>query len=118
MPRHTDNTWLERISGYLKSLTEGSLDTKYRSEAVVSSVDDSASSVTLLSANDNRAEAVIQNDSPSTIYIKFGTTATTTDYTTKLATDGVLITEYTGRIDAIWSANSTGAAKITEVRFA
>lgn len=83
--------------------------------ATVTSVDDTASSTTLLSANTSRKEAIIQNDSSSTLYIKLGTTASATDYTAKLSNDDVFTTAYTGRIDGIWSSNSTGAAKITEL---
>lgn len=84
--------------------------------STVTSVDDSASSVTLIASNPSRKEVIIQNDSSSTLYIKLGTTATTTDYSFKAYTDDAFITNYTGRIDAIWSSNSTGAAKVTELR--
>lgn len=114
MPRHTDNTWLERISGYLKTLSERSTP-DYPAESSVTSVNDTASSTMLLSANDNRKEAIVQNDSTSTLYVKYGTTASATDYSVKLGTDDVLTTEYTGRIDGIWSSDASGAAKITEL---
>lgn len=83
--------------------------------AAVTSVDDQATSTTLIASNASARERIIQNDSASILYVKFGTTATVTDYTVKLAQDDILNTEYTGRIDGIWSANSTGAAKITEL---
>lgn len=83
------------------------------STATVTSVDDTASSTVLIAANADRKEVIIFNDSSSTLYVKLGTTASTTDYTVKLYTDDSFSTNYTGRIDGIWSANSTGAAKIT-----
>lgn len=85
------------------------------STSSVTSVNDTASSTTLLSSNTSRKEAVIQNDSDQVLYVKFGTTATATDYTARLIQYGILTTTYTGRIDGIWAANSTGAAKITEL---
>lgn len=83
--------------------------------SAVTSVNDTATSTTLIAANTSARERIIQNDSTSTLYVKFGTTASATDYTTKLAQDDVLTTEYTGRIDGIWSSDASGAAKITEL---
>lgn len=85
------------------------------SASAVTSVNDTASSTILLAANALRKEAIISNDSPSTLYVKEGTTASATDYTVKLGTDDVFVTQYTGRIDGIWSSDSTGAARITEL---
>lgn len=85
------------------------------STSVVTSVNDSATNVTLKVSNASRREIIIQNDSSSTLYVKLGTTATTTDYSVKLYTDDVFRTSYTGNIDGIWSADSTGAALVTEL---
>lgn len=85
------------------------------SVATVTSVNDTASSTTLIAANANRKEVIIANDSGSTLYVKLGTTASATDYTVKLGTDDYFSTDYTGRIDGIWSADSTGAARISEL---
>jgi hypothetical protein len=84
------------------------------STAVVTSVADTATSTTLKAANAAAKERIIQNDSTSILYIKHGTTASATDYTIKLGADDVWATEYNGRIDGIWSADASGAAKITE----
>jgi hypothetical protein len=91
-------------------------------DATTTSVSDSASSQNLLDENVDRRGFWIVNDSSSILYIKFGATATTTDWTVKLAAGdrlehlpgeyvGVL---YVGRVDGIWSANGSGAARITE----
>lgn len=88
----------------------GSADT-----AAVTSVNDGAASVTLLAANTARKEAIIQNVSSSILYVKFGATATTSDYTVQLANLEIVTTQYTGIIDGIWASDSTGAAKITEL---
>lgn len=85
------------------------------SASTVTSVNDSASSVTLVAANGAVRERIIQNDSSSVLYIKFGTTASATDYTVRLAQNEILVTSYQGRIDGIWSSDSSGAAKITEL---
>jgi hypothetical protein len=86
------------------------------SSSSVTSVNDSASSVQLLAANTSRLGATIFNDSSEALYVKLGTTASTTDFTVKVAADGYYEVpfNYTGRVDGIWSADSTGAARITE----
>lgn len=83
--------------------------------SAVTSVSGSATSVQLLAANADRLEAIITNDSTAPMYLKLGTTASTTSYTVKLGQDESYITDkYTGRIDAIWSS-ATGNARITEI---
>ena len=82
----------------------------------VTSVNDTASNTTLLSANILRRGFRLQNDSTQTAYVKYGTTATTTDYTVQLLPGAYLEEEnYTGRVDCIWAADASGAMKITEL---
>lgn len=86
--------------------------------ATLTNVNDTASSTTLLSANTDRRGFAIHNDSTSILYVKFGTTASTTSYTVKLAADAYYESPswcYTGRVDGIWSADASGAARITEL---
>jgi hypothetical protein len=83
--------------------------------AAVTSVADTASSTTLIAASASAKQRIIQNDSTSILYVKFGVTATATDYSVRLVQYDILVTEYSGRIDGIWSADSTGAAKVTEL---
>lgn len=85
--------------------------------AAVTSVPDSATSVTLLASNAARAGATIQNDSTEILYVKLGTTASLTDYTVKMVAAAYYEVPfgYTGRIDGIWANNSTGAALVTEL---
>lgn len=87
------------------------------STPTVARVNDTASSTTLLAANDARLGAAIYNDSPSTLYLKYGATASATDYTVKLFQDDYheVFGGYTGIIDGIWSADASGAAQVTEV---
>jgi hypothetical protein len=81
-----------------------------------SSVGDSASSATLLSANTSRKGFTIVNESTADLYVKYGTTASLTDYTVKLPPYSTMHEEsYTGRVDGIWSSDAGGNARITEL---
>lgn len=84
--------------------------------ATLSNVASSASNVTLLSSNASRLGASIHNDSTAILYVKFGTTASTTSFTVKMAADAHYEVPfgYTGRIDGIW-ASADGAARMTEL---
>ena len=85
--------------------------------ATLSNVNDTASSTTLLASNAARRGATIFNDSSASLYIKFGATASTTSFTHNMAASSYYEVPfgYTGTIDGIWSADSTGAARITEI---
>jgi len=88
------------------------------SAAETYSVSDQATNATLLDANASRKGWSVYNDSTQTCYLKFGATATSSSFTVKLVSDayyeqmghGV----YTGQVDAIWAANGSGAARVTE----
>lgn len=89
--------------------------------ATLANVAGSATSVTLIAANSARIGATITNDSSALLYIKFGTTASTTSYTVVLAGAASAPFSYyevpagfTGRIDGIW-ASATGNARTTEI---
>lgn len=82
-------------------------------------VSGSATSVMLLDATapGERVGASFWNDSAATLYLKFGTTASTTSCTKKMAPDEyweIPYPTYVGRIDGIWSS-AAGAVRITEV---
>lgn len=81
-----------------------------------SSVAGNASSVSLLASNAARKGATFFNDSSAVLYLKLGTTASTTSYTAQLASNGYYEVpfNYTGAIDGIW-ASATGNARITEL---
>ena len=82
--------------------------------STLANVSGSASSVQLAAANSSRIKLAIHNDSAAVLYVKEGTTASTTDYTYKLFQDDiVIIDDYTGQVDGIWSS-ATGAARVTE----
>ena len=86
--------------------------------SAVTSVADSASSVTLLAANANRLGAVIFNDSSAVLFLKLGATASSTSYTVRLTqyTGYEVPFGYTGVIDGIWASDpNDGAARIVEL---
>jgi hypothetical protein len=83
--------------------------------SVTSTVAASATSVTLLAANSNRVEAIVWNDSTAILRVKFGATASSTDYTVLLnENEAVIVDTYTGILDGIWDS-ATGNARITEL---
>jgi hypothetical protein len=82
----------------------------------VTSVNDTASSTTLLSSGATRKGFRIFNDSTQRLYVKYGTTASATDFTVRVEADGYLEeNHYYGRVDGIWAADGSGAARITEL---
>lgn len=85
--------------------------------ATLSNVNDTATSTTLLAANTSRKGASIHNDSTAVLYVKFGTTASATSFTVKMAADAHYEVPFgfTGRIDGIWASDASGAARITEL---
>lgn len=92
-----------------------SLPNTKASTAALSNVAGSASSVTLKAANADRRALIIVNESSATLYIKFGATASATDYTYQLQAGDTHREElYTGIVDGIW-ASATGAARVTEL---
>lgn len=87
------------------------------STGTTSTVAASVSNGTLLSANTARKSFILYNDSSSAVYVKFGTTASSTDFTLKMIANSTFIGDlpvYLGRIDAIW-VRATGNMRITEL---
>lgn len=84
--------------------------------ATLSNVAGSASSVTVLASNTARKGAIIVNDSTALLYLKFGTTASTTSYTVLLAASAYYEVPfgYTGILTGIW-VSATGNARVTEI---
>lgn len=85
----------------------------------LSSVSDSASSVTLLAANAARLAFRIYNDSDSVLFIKGGATASATSFTEKVlpgqswGTREIGVNDI-GKLDGIWASAPGGAARVTE----
>lgn len=107
--------------------TEAKQDTQIAQGAKLASetvtrVSSSATVVTLKASNGSRRSLKIVNESTSGLYVKFGATATATDYTVYLP-PGTLaagyayyeapLPIYTGIVTGIWSS-ANGAAQVTE----
>lgn len=112
----------ENSFGSVRMSSDRSLFTTPRSTTPTqTSVASSASSVSLLAANNARKGATITNDSTAILYLKLGATASTTSYTVTL--NGAVAAPfvyyevpygYVGAIDGIW-ASANGNARITEL---
>jgi hypothetical protein len=71
----------------------------------------------LQAANTSRAGLYIFNDSTAVLYVKFGTGATPTDWTIRLAAGGFYelpAPYYRGAVSGVWAA-ANGQARITEI---
>lgn len=85
--------------------------------STLSNVSASASSVTLLASNSSRLGAEFYNDSTEACYLKFGSTASSTSFTHKLAAGDAIIIKppvYTGIVTGIWGS-ATGTMRVTEI---
>lgn len=85
--------------------------------AIETNVASSASTVSLLISNPTRKQALFFNDSTQTLYLKLGTTASTSSYTVQVLAGGYYELPqpvYTGAIDGLWTS-ANGNARITEM---
>lgn len=81
-----------------------------------SSVAISSTSVTLVSANADRREVIIRNDTNQNLFIAHGATATLSSAVKLKKGDTYIEDKYTGVISGIWSSTAGGGnAQITEV---
>lgn len=82
--------------------------------ATITTQTPAGSNVTLLSSAAGRMGATIYNDGAADLYVKFGTTASSTDFTVKISPWGYYEVPgiYTGRIDGI---AASGTVRITEL---
>lgn len=100
-------------------LTKGRLWTNVpiADAAALTNVADAASNTTILSSNTARRGASFFNDSDQILYLKLGATASSTSFTVRMAPYDYYELQqpvYTGIIDGIWAANSTGSVRVTE----
>ena len=87
------------------------------STSTVTSVAASTASTQLLALTAGRKAAYFYNDSTASLYLKFGTTASTTSFTVLMRPNDyfeMALPVYTGRLDGIWDATN-GSARITEL---
>ena len=93
------------------------VDATYSSSSVTS-VSAAATSTSILATNANRRMAIMVNDADKNVYVKLGTTASTSSFSYKLTPGQTLelpTPVYTGAIDAIWDSSPTGSMRITEI---
>jgi hypothetical protein len=87
------------------------------STATNSSLASAATSAQLLAANSARKGLIVRNSDANDLYLKYGTTATTAE-SIRIPYNGYWEMPqpiYTGRIDAIWTADGSGSAIYTEL---
>ncbi len=90
------------------------------SSATTTSVNDNAASTQLLASNASRVGWAVTTTSSAVLYVKFGSSASTTSFAKRLAQNadcgqGPLDGLYTGAIYGIWATDpNDGAAIITE----
>jgi hypothetical protein len=86
--------------------------------AALSTVASETTSAALLAAKDSRNGVIIHNSDANPLYIKYGVTASATDFTERIPTNGSWEMPepiYTGVIHGIWPTAGTGSAHITEL---
>lgn len=86
--------------------------------AAVTSVASQDTNINLLAANANRIGAICHNTDTGPLYLKFGSTATTSSFTVKIPADGYYEFPnpvYRGAVDGIWTTSGAGAAILTEL---
>lgn len=72
----------------------------------------SATSAQLLAANTSRRGLMLTNTDANAVYLYYGTTATASKFTVKIAADGYWEMPqpiYTGRVDCLWAADGSGS---------
>lgn len=84
--------------------------------ATITTAADAATSATLLSSDVTRKGFIIANDSTQGLYLKYGTTASSTDWTVYVPAGATWEERnYSGRVDGIWVADASGNARITSL---
>lgn len=83
----------------------------------VTSVAGSTSNTTVLASNANRLGATLYNNTNKNMYVKMGTSASTSSFSTLLMKGDFweVTSDYTGKIDAVWDSGVTGNVLVTEL---
>lgn len=117
VPVSDNSTTLSVDDGGSSLTVDGTITArKAAGTATITTQADQASNATLKASNGNRLAIIILNDSTAILYVKYGATATSDDFTHKLQPGDVLREEsYTGQIDGIWASDASGKARITEL---
>jgi hypothetical protein len=84
--------------------------------ATVTQVASNTASVTLQASNGSRRSLIVFNDSTATLYLKYGSAASSSSYTVKMAPGDyweMPLPVYTGIVTGIWTS-ANGSALVTE----
>jgi hypothetical protein len=116
----TDNSGSITVDGTVAATQSGtwSVANATYSTSTLSNVTAAASNTTLLASNASRRQAILYNDADTAVYVKLGTTASSSSFSYNLLPAQTLelpTPVYTGIIDGIWSGSPTGAMRVTEV---
>lgn len=120
IPTITGSVRVENIVQVTGSVVIGTrVDTRLlaMSATLIATPATASANVTLVGANPARAGLTIYNDAKKIVYVKFGVSASLTDYTMQMADDDYYEVPfgYTGRIDAFADAGATGDIRVTEI---
>ena len=115
-PAHTDRDDLVNIlaNNYFDSATSDNISGIPIKTVITTDISNSTGEFLVSLSNNKRSTAHIHNDSDNTVYIKYNSGVTSTDYTYKLfKNDYVFIDDFHGDLYAI-SDMSTGFIMVTE----
>lgn len=102
----------------VNAIQSGTWNTPSYATSNVTSVANAVTSTQILASNTSRKGAYFYNDSTTTVYLKLGTTASTSSFTILIQPSGYYELAqpcYNGRIDAIATA-ATGNLRVTEIQ--
>lgn len=116
----SDNGASITVDGNVAATQSGtwSVATATYSSSAVSSVTSAATNTVLLASNASRRQAVLYNDCDKAVYVKLGSTASSTSFSYRLQPNQTLelpTPVYTGAIDGIWDSSPTGSMRVTEI---
>ena len=116
----SDNGGSITVDGTVAATQSGtwSVATATYSSSAVSSVTSAATNTVLLASNASRRQAVLYNDCDKAVYVKLGSTASSTSFSYRLQPNQTLelpTPVYTGAIDGIWDSSPTGSMRVTEI---
>lgn len=106
--------WVKMVQPVINADTVVEFQTASTSSSVTQ-VSSNVSSVTLAASNDSRKHLTVFNDSEAVLYLKCGTTASSSSYTVRVQPNGYydVPDRYTGIVSGAW-ASADGYAYVTE----
>lgn len=112
----TPATGVVTVQG-ISGMTPLSVITNKAATSSVTSIAGATTNTNIFASNANRVVATIFNGTNKTMYIKLGTTASTSSFTTQLLPNSYweLPVDWTGNVDAVWANGVSGNALVTEM---